>query len=79
MHRAAALFALIAGVSAAVAHLTDDWADWECPGFPCYIVNYFEYQPHGKLSQTCGGSDLPMEDCNILGRRLVERHGSRFA
>ena len=62
----AALFALIAGVSAAVAHLTDDWADWECPGFPCYIVNYFEYQPHGKLSQTCGGSDLPMEDCNNL-------------
>lgn len=53
----AALFALIAGVCAAVAHLTDDWADWECPGFPCYIVNYFEYQPHGKLSQTCGGSD----------------------
>ena len=61
----AALFALYAaGFCAAVADLTDDWADWECPGFPCYIVNYFEYQPHDKLSQTCGGSDLPMENCN---------------
>ena len=47
----AALFGLYAaGFCAAVADLTDDWADWECPGFPCYIVNYFEYQPHDKLS-----------------------------
>lgn len=31
-----------------------DWSDWECPGFPCYIANYFDHRSHDKPSQTCG-------------------------
>jgi len=30
---------------------------WECPGFPCFIVNAFEYRPYKNISQTCGFVD----------------------
>ena len=41
------------------------WDDWECPGFPCFITNYFEYRPYQRLSQTCGLVSS-MDPCNNL-------------
>lgn len=32
----------------------DAYAEWECPGFPCFIVNHFDTHPHSDLKQTCG-------------------------
>lgn len=42
-----------------------DWSEWECPGFPCFIVNFFEYRPFKSLKQTCGPVDQ-MVICNKL-------------
>ena len=32
---------------------SDKWMDWECPGFPCAIVNYYETRDHTDIEQTC--------------------------
>merc|ERR1719468_824611 len=33
---------------------SDDWMNWECPGFPCFIVNYYESPTHyDNIMQTC--------------------------
>merc|ERR1712187_803507 len=38
---------------------------WECPGFPCFIVNAFEYRKYKSLSQTCGPVDT-LDVCSAL-------------
>merc|ERR1712232_728953 len=32
---------------------SDEWMQWECPGFPCMVVNYFEYRNYSDIKQTC--------------------------
>ena len=54
--RTALILVLFAGCAAETP-----WADWECPGFPCFIVNfYFNMTKAGitDLKKTCG----PFED-----------------
>mmetsp|Transcript_11745 Transcript_11745/g.27223 ORF Transcript_11745/g.27223 Transcript_11745/m.27223 type:complete len:94 (+) Transcript_11745:67-348(+) len=41
----------------------DDYQDWECPGMPCFIVNYFETRPYDDIKQTCT-SISSMTPCN---------------
>jgi hypothetical protein len=42
--------------------VSDDWMDWECPGFPCMIVNYFEDpDKYTDIKQTCG----PLGEFNL--------------
>ena len=43
----------------------EPYDDWECPGFPCFITNVFEYHKYTKISQTCGYVD-DMTVCNAL-------------
>jgi hypothetical protein len=52
-------------VVAAVTGTADPWSDWECPGFPCFIVNFFEYRPYPSLKSTCGPVDQ-MLICDYL-------------
>jgi len=41
----------------AVSPAVDPFQKWECPGFPCFIVNVYESRPYNKISQTCGPVD----------------------
>eukprot|EP00620_Florenciella_sp_RCC1587_P015052 CAMPEP_0182556716 /NCGR_PEP_ID=MMETSP1324-20130603/886_1 /TAXON_ID=236786 /ORGANISM="Florenciella sp., Strain RCC1587" /LENGTH=135 /DNA_ID=CAMNT_0024768653 /DNA_START=92 /DNA_END=499 /DNA_ORIENTATION=- len=43
----------------------DDYQDWECPGMPCFIVNYFETRPYDDIKQTCT-SISSMTPCNNM-------------
>jgi hypothetical protein len=56
-------FVLFALVNVA---LGQTWSDWECPGFPCFIVNYFyPTSAYSNIKQTCA----PISDmvtCNEL-------------
>jgi hypothetical protein len=47
------------------------WDDWECPGFPCFIVN--KNDPHNTTAgrqETCGPI-AQLSPCNALG---AEKH-----
>merc|ERR1719230_195721 len=46
------VMAVVTAIS--IAHdISDDFMDWECPGFPCFIVNYFDQRPATDMKQTC--------------------------
>lgn len=53
------LIVLFAAVLAAVRAGDDQYLDWECPGMPCFIVNYFYnssdplLEPYTDIKQTC--------------------------
>ena len=45
----------------------DDWSDWECPGFPCFIVNQYDTRnTTASRVETCGPIADDMVDCQSL-------------
>lgn len=62
-------------VALASADVSDEWMDWECPGFPCSVVNYFDNRanpPHTDFRQACTPLST-MAEC----RKLI--NGENFA
>ena len=62
------LAALAYAPAAVPAAQATPWADWECPGFPCFIVNfYFNLTRAGATDykQTCGPIQ-DMDTCDFL-------------
>merc|ERR1712224_475863 len=47
------------------ADVSDDWMDWECPGFPCSVVNYFDSRNQGDFKQACTPLST-MYECSLL-------------
>ena len=43
------------------------WASWECPGFPCFTVNFYEHRKYDDIAQTCSPV-TQMETCNHLAK-----------
>jgi len=58
-------------LGAVVADLSDDWMDWECPGFPCSIVNYYDHRPHDNYQSAC----TPLSTMYECGQLM---HGEGF-
>ena len=46
-------FAVVMFVVTTGSDPSDEWMQWECPGFPCMVVNYFEYRDYTDIKQTC--------------------------
>jgi hypothetical protein len=43
----------------------NDWSDWECPGFPCFIVNpYDTHNTTASRIETCG----PVTELNLCNK-----------
>merc|ERR1719265_404414 len=47
------------------ADVSDEWMDWECPGFPCSIVSYFDHRDHTDFRQACTPVTT-MHECGLL-------------
>ena len=56
------------GTASGNAHgYADDWSDWECPGFPCFIVNQYDSRnTTASRVETCGPIADDMSDCLAL-------------
>jgi hypothetical protein len=55
-------------LAATSGDMSDDWMDWECPGFPCSIVNYYDnpqINPHDTYQSSCTPI-VTYSECQLL-------------
>ena len=47
------LLSAVCIVTLAAGDAADQFLDWECPGLPCFVVNYYESRDYKDIKQTC--------------------------